>query len=326
MRLLISLFLLAGLYAGDLSVEQLFNVKTTEVKKIEYSPFKTFYGVSEADESGISDIVLRTDGYIGDIKVDRQYSYVKKGDELFTLYSPQIYTAASELLNTLGTEHEKLKESVITKLSLLGVDGKVIKELIATKKIKENIPFYSPAEGFVTEKRVFKGSGAKAGQLLFKITDYKKMWVIAKVYESDLELVKKGMRAKIRFDGDAKEYDSEVDFIYPAVDKKEKSVNVRLVLDNEKLRIYPGSFANVTIYSKSKTLLMLPKSAVITKGDNHYVFVAGEYEGEYEPRKIEAKRLDSGSFEIVSGLNEGESVVDNALFLFDSDAQLNGLY
>lgn len=320
MRLIIFIFLILNLYAGDSA----FEAKTIKVKKVDYLPSREFYGVSEVDESGINDFVLRTDGYIKDVKASKKYSYVKKGDELFTLYSPQIYMAASELLNTIESKHDGLRESVITKLRLLGVNESVINEIIESKKIKEYIPFYSNNDGFIIEKTISDGSGVKTGALLYKIADYKKIWVVARVYESDLEFVKKGMSAKIRFDGNEKIYDSKVEFIYPYI--KDKSANIRIVIENKNLDIYPGSFAKIALFGKAKTILMLPKTAVITKGDNYYVFVAGEYEGEYEPKKITAKRIDSKSFEIKSGLKEGDSVIDNALFLFDSDAQINGLY
>lgn len=319
-------FLVLTLYGGELSVSQLFNVKTVSVEKSGIVESRRYYGTVEADEGRVHDVALRFDGYIGKVAVDKPYTYVTKGEKLFDIYSPGLFLAAGELLNTLGNSHVELRESILKKLRLLGVDQQVIAKILKSKKVDEYLPVYAPASGYVTQKSVVNGSSVKAGQILYRVTDLTQVWVMARVYESDLDFVKEGMDARINIDGIKESLAAKVDRIYPNVDAKERSVKVRLVVDNPEGRVFPGAFAEIMLSTPEREGLVLPKTAVITKGERHYVFVTGEYEGEYDPALITARRLGDGRFEILSGLAAGQKVVDKALFLFDSDAQLNGLY
>jgi Cu(I)/Ag(I) efflux system membrane fusion protein len=315
-----------SLNAGDVTVEQLFNVKTVTVSKEEVVHSRRYFGTVAADEGRVHEVSLRFGGYVGRVAVDRPYRYVKKGEKLFDIYSPELFLAASELVNTLQSTHKGLQESIVKKLRLLGIAESVISGIIKAKKVDEFIPVYAPAGGYVTQKNIVNGSSVKAGQLLYTLTDLDAVWVMARVYESDLAHIHEGMAARIRIDGRAGEYSATLERIYPDVDAKTRSVAVRLSVANPEHALFPGAFADVALLSAPKTMLLLPKTAVITKGDRHYVFVAGEYEGEYEPTPIQARRIERGRFEVLGGLEEGTSVVDNALFLFDSDAQINGLY
>lgn len=323
MRLLILIFFAINLFSQELFVEQLFNVKLSKVKKINFSENREFYGESRIDESRVSEITLRFDGFIDKLSVDKTFNFIKKGEKLFNIYSPEIFLAQNELINVLGKSNSRLESSIIKKLELLEIDEKVIKEIEKSKEPKENIAIYSKISGFIIEKNINSGSFAKKGQTLYKVADFSKLWVIAKIYERDLSFLEKNLKAKISFDGVDEIYDSKIDFIYPKVNS-DKTIDVRFIIENSDLRVFPNAFAKIKILKESKEILVLPKTAVITKGDRHIVFVAGEYEGEYEPKEVRAKRLNSELFEIISGVNEGESVVDNSLFLFDSDVQING--
>ena len=321
------LFLLSlTLYAGELSVEQLFNVRLAEVKEAAISDTREYYGEAVADEGAVHDVVLRTGGFVGDVAVDERFVAVKKGQTLFSVYAPEVYLAFNELINSLKAGRTELKESIVTKLRLLGVDEAVIKQAITSKKVTEYIPVSAPASGYVMAKSIVAGSGIKAGQSLYTIINLDRIWVEAEAYEKDLGFLTKGMMAMVRFDGTDKPIHAKLDQIYPAIDPKRRTVTIRMEIDNPEHTLFPGRFATVTLAKPARTALVIPQTAVITKGENTFVFVAGEYEGEYEPKWVRLKRLNDGRYEVLSGLEAGERVVDNSLFLFDSDAQINGLY
>ncbi len=322
MKKLILIFLTINLFSEELFVEQLFNVKFTKVKKINFSENRDFYGESKIDESKIRDITLRFDGFIDKLTVNKTFEFIKRGDKLFDIYSPEIFLAQNELIN-IGNKNKRLQKSIIKKLELLEIDKRVIKEIEKSKKPKENINIYSKFSGFVIEKNINSGGFTKKGKILYKIANFSKLWVIGKVYEKDLGFLEKNLKAKISFDGVDKIYSSKVDFIYPQINS-DKTIDVRFIINNSDLKIFPNAFAKVKILKDSKDILVLPKSAVVSKGSKHIIFIAGEYEGEYEAKEIKARRLNSKLFEVISGIDEGESVVDNSLFLFDSDVQING--
>ena len=321
------LFLLSlTLYAGELSVEQLFNVRLAEVKEVSISDTREYYGEAVADEGAVHDVVLRTGGFVGEVTVDERFVAVKKGQTLFKVYAPEVYLAFNELQNSLKAGRTELKESIVTKLRLLGVGEAVIQQAVASKKVTEYIPVSAPASGYVMAKNIVAGSGVKAGQTLYTITNLDRIWVEAEAYEKDLDFLTEGMAATVRFDGMEKPLHATLDRIYPVIDPKRRTVTIRLELANPEHAVFPGRFATVTLTKAARTALVIPRTAVITRGENTFVFVAGEYEGEYEPKYVRLKPLFDGRYEVLSGLEAGERVVDNSLFLFDSDAQINGLY
>ena len=319
------LFLTALLcLSAPLSAKQAFNVKTVEVKKVLEGSAKEFYGYTKANEESVKEIALRYDAFIEQLYVNKNFLHVKKGEPLAKLYSQEIYTAELELVNAGRIKSESMVQSIAQKLKLLGVDEKTISKIMADKNVPESITIVSPYTGIVTQKAVNQGAFVPKGMKLYEISDYTSLWLIVKVYEKDLEFVKRAQNADIFFDMSSKPYKAKIDFIYPKVDPQTKSVDVRLVIDNKELEIYENAFAKARFGTAKREYLALPKSAVMTKGAKTSVFVKGEFEGEYEPREIEAKRLNNDTFEILSGLKEGDVVVANALFMFDADAQNNG--
>lgn len=307
-----------------LSAKQMFNVQTVAVKKVLEGSAKEFYGYTKANEENTKEITLRYDAFIEDLYVNKNFTAVKKGEPLAKLYSQEIYTAELELLNALRIKSDSMTQSIVQKLKLLGVEERSIHKIMQDKIVPENLTIVSPFSGIVTQKNVNQGAFVPKGTKLYEINDYKALWLIVKVYEKDLPFVKSAQNADIFFDMSPKAYHAKIDFIYPKVDPQTKSVDVRLVLDNKDLEIYENAFAKARFGTAKREYLSLPKSAVMTKGTTTSVFVKGEFEGEYEPKMIEAKRLNNDTYEIVKGLKEGDVVVANALFMFDADAQNNG--
>jgi len=320
-HLILGALLLLG---AQLDAKQIFNVKTIEVKKVLEGSAKDFYGYTKANEESVKEVSLRYDAFIEQLYVNKNFLHVNKGEPLAKLYSQEIYTAELELINALRIKSDSMVQSITQKLKLLGVDEKTIQKIISEKNVPENIIIVSPYSGIVTQKSVNQGAFVPKGTKLYEISDYTNLWLIVKVYEKDLDFVKSTQTADIFFDMSVKPYHAKIDFIYPKVDPQTKSVDVRLVIENKDLEIYENAFAKVRFGTAKREYLALPKSAVMTKGAKMSVFVKGEFEGEYEPREIEAKRLNNDTFEIISGLKEGDIVVSNALFMFDADAQNNG--
>lgn len=320
----ILLFLASFAFSGPISAKQLFNVQTIDVKKISAGNFKDFYGQTAVNEENVKELTLRYDAFIEELFVNKSLTPVKKGDALFRAYSPEVYTAQLELLGAQRIKNQGMIESITQKLKLLGVENTLIKKVLSDNKAHETITVHSPYNGFVAQKLVNAGSFTPKGMKLYEITDYSTLWIMASVYEKDLEFVKNAKNADVFFDMTQKTYKATIDFIYPKVDTETKSVKVRLLVENKELELFENAFARIRFGTGKKEYLSLPKSAVVTKGKVHSVFAKGEFEGEFEQKVIEAKRLHNDSFEILSGLKEGDIVVNNALFMFDSDVQTNG--
>ena len=316
------IFLLGILGAKTLDSTQLFNKTTVKVQKQTIGLSKEFYADIVLDETDIKDITLRFDGFIQKLYQDKQYSYVNSGEKLLSIYSNEVYTSLQEFLS-IDLNNQRRYKSYMDKFKNLDIDTKQIVNILKANKMQENIDIYSPYSGYIITKQINNGSAVKKGQLLFQIASMKQLWGKVKVYQKDLSYIKKDMKVKLFIEG-VGVVTSQVDFIYPIIDEKTKTIDVRVLIDNKDLKIYPGMFAKANIYENSKTMLVLPKSAVLTKEDKHFVFVPSG--NQFEPREIIVRRINPNQFEILSGLNENDEVIDKVMFLLDSDAITNGLY
>lgn len=324
-KLILTTLLLSGfLHAQILDAKQVFNKKTTKVIKEEISTNKSFYGITKIDESSLSDVVSRFDGYITKLNANKKYMTIKKGEPLYSIYSQEILSIQNEL-QIAKNFNQNIYQSTLGRLDNLDI-SKSEQQKIKDGKISSNgLVVTSPMNAILMEKNINQSSAVSKGTTLLQLASLDKIWFVASVYQSDLEFIKKDSEALINIDGINQKIKAKVDFIYPIFDEKTKTVDVRFVLENEDLKLSPSMFGKVDINVKKDVMLTLPKTAVLKKADKFYVFKPLE-NGEFEPVKIEAKRISSNKYEILVGLNENDEVINNALFLIDSDAVTNALY
>jgi len=319
MKYLLYLIMISALLqAKPLEVSQLFNKKTIKVTKQNITLSKIFYADIRIPDDAIKNINIRFDGFVGDLYVNKNYQLIKKGEPLFDIYSDEINLAMGEYL----LSGKNLRKNYMKKFQSYDIDNKVLKNLKKTKRVKEYINIYSPYDGYIISKNINDGKFIKKGKTLFQVASFKKLWVVAKVYQKDIQSIKKDMKATVYIDG-VKNISAKVDFIYPTINQKDKTIDVRLEIENQDLKIFPNMFAKVSINTLQKSMLVLPKTAVLTKANKYYVFIPdGKY---FTPKEITATRINSEQFEVM-GLEENEVVIDKAAFLLDSDAITNGLY
>ena len=321
---LTSLLISGFLQAEILDAKQLFNKSTTKVVKEEVSFDKSFYGITKIDESSITDIVSRFDGYITKLNANKKYMSIKKDEPLYSIYSQDIQSIQNEL-QVAKNFNQNIYQTTSARLENLAI-SKAEQQKIKDGKVDSNgIVVTSPMNAIVLEKNINQSSAVNKGVMLLQLASVDKMWFIASVYQSDLEYIKKDRDAKISIDGLNEKMLAKVDFIYPIFDEKTKTVDVRFVLDNKDLKLVPSMFGKVDINIKKDVMLTLPKTAVLKKANDYYVFKPLA-NGEFKPVKIEAKRVSSNKYEILGGLEQNDEVINNALFLLDSDATTNALY
>lgn len=312
------------LQAEILDAKQLFNKKITKVVKEEVSINKSFYGVTKIDESSLVDITSRFDGYITKLNANKKYMTIKKGEPLYSVYSQELLSIQNEL-QVAKNFNQNIYQSTFSRLDNLDISKSEQQKIKDGKMNSSGLVVTSPINGLLMEKNINQSSAITKGNLLLQMASLDKIWFVASVYQSDLEFIKKDNISNITIDGINQKLNSKVDFIYPIFDEKTKTVDVRFILENEDLKLVPSMFGKVDINVKKDLMLTLPKTAVLKKADKFYVFKPLE-NGEFEPVKIEAKRISSNKYEILSGLNENDEVINNALFLLDSDAVTNALY
>ena len=265
--------------AEAITVEQLFNIKTVKVEKESIKKSKTYNGYVKIADNKIYTITVTQDGFIKNLTAPNIYDKVTKSKKLFDIYSPEVYKAQIELLSA-RTVDPALAEKIETRLKLLDVSRQNINSIKKRNQAFKYLPFYSPYSGIVVEKHVTEGSAIKRGMVVYKIADLSSVWVVAKAYELDRDFIKKGDRVEVTLSGDKQIYNGKIDFIYPLVDPVNKTIDFRITLKNSNDKIQPNSYASIKIAKSSKNILVLPNTAVVTKGAKHLVFIPSEYEGE----------------------------------------------
>lgn len=319
-----ALLLSTLLHAEVIDAKQLFNKKTVKVVNENITTSKSFYGLTKIDESSVVDVVSRFDGYITNLYANKSYMSIKKGEPLYSIYSDDILSIQNEI-QIAKDFNKNIYQSNLLRLDNLDI-SKAEQQRIKDGKLNSNgLTVSSNVNGILLLKNVNNKSAVKKGTTLLQIASLDKIWFVASVYQEDLAYIKKDSTAKISIDGLNKTIDTKVDFIYPILDDKSKTVDVRFIVDNQNSELIPSMFGKVNIEVKKGEKLTLPKTAVLKKADSYYVFKPTN-DREFEPVKINAKRVSSNKYEILGGLEENDEVINNALFLLDSDAVTNSLY
>ena len=318
------------LFSKEATVEQLFSVQTVKVKKVSSRHSQKNYGYIKADDARVYDVSPRFGGFVVKLYANKIYKHINKGEALVTLYSPEVYKAKEDYLNsynyTKGQKNRGMLRSSKLKLELLGVSKKEIDAVLTSKKVSKNTTIYAPQSGYIFEKNLNEGSAFNAKMKLFQIVNLDEIWVEAKIFDKDITWLKKADSFTISVKSSKEKYTTNSKLLYPNLDPKEATLTLRLRLKNKNNKLFPGMYANIISKDRAKEYLTLPQTAVIRKNGKFYAFVVGEYEGEYEPLEISVEVLNNDTYIIKNGLNAEDKVVNNALFMMDSDAQINSLY
>ncbi|MBA3024854.1 MAG: efflux RND transporter periplasmic adaptor subunit [Sulfurimonas sp.] len=322
-----SVLLLAG--ENKISVSQLFGVKTVKVQKQTSAKVQKNFGFVKADESSRYVVSARFGGYVEVLYADSLYKEVKEGDILAKVYSPEVLRAKEEYLAALKFDtirkNTQMVASAREKLTLLNISNAEIKEIEKTQTASAFTNIRAPKSGTVFAKSISNLDAFNAKQKLFEIVNLDSVWVEARVHQKELAELSQMDAFKVNAIGIEQTFHAKKELLYPSLDTKEATLTLRLSVANKKHLLKEGMYVTLNASAKEQAFLTLPVSAVIRKNGAFFVFAVGEYEGEYEPLEVEASILNADTY-IVSGLEEGTEVVNNALFLMDSDAQINGLY
>jgi membrane fusion protein, copper/silver efflux system len=280
-------------------------------------------GNIQPNETALSDVTTKFTGWIEKLYVDSTGKEVKKGDPLFDIYSPDLYSAQNEFLLALKGA-ANMKQSALTRLKYFDVPDEEIAALEKTRQIKKTLQIKAPADGVVLDKMVVEGQMVEAGMKLYQLADLAIVWLQSQVYEQDLAYVRLGQEAVATLSYlPGRKFHGRVTYVYPTVDEKTRTAQVRMEFHNPGFFLKPGMFATVELQAElDPSALLVPDSAVLRSGEKATVFVALEG-GKFEPRAvILGPRGANNMYQVISGLKEGEHVVTSGQFMLDSESQL----
>ncbi len=287
-------------------------------------------GVVDLDESAVADVTTKFKGWAEKLYVNATGQLVMRGDPLFEIYSPELYSAQTEYLLALASTSQPdagldaLKTSARLKLKFWDISDEQIAELEKTRTPKKTLRVTAPIDGFVLEKMIVEGQMVDSGMKLYQIADLGLVWVQSQIYEQDLPFIKLGQEATVSLSylSDRK-FRGRVTYIYPTVDEKTRTVKVRMEFHNPGYFLKPGMFASVEVVAElSPSTLLVPDMAVLRSGERNTVFVALDG-GKFEPRTVTlGPRAEGNFYQVLSGLEAGERVVTSGQFMLDSESQL----
>lgn len=277
------------------------------------------------DETRISHISTRVQGWISSLQVNAEGEKVAEGDLLFELYSPDLVNAQKEYLQAKNRGEKRLLSGAEEKLKALGMILSEVQALAHRGTASQNIRIVAPQDGIVTALSVREGMFIQPNTTILSLADLSSVWLQAEVFESQADWVAAGQAAEATLDYmPGVKFTGQVDYVYPVLDPVTRTLKIRLAFENPEERLKPNMYARVSIYGRLKpNALSIPREALIPAPDNDRVVVAlGD--GKFEVHEV-MTGLESGEFvEILAGISEGDEVVTSAQFLIDSEASLAG--
>ncbi len=308
---------------------QTLGVKTARAEIRELDAAVRAVGRVEVNERAIHDVSPRFEGWIERLHVNASGDPVRRGQPLFTVYSPELVSAGKELaiaqsLKLDAAEADPAARDAAKRLAE-GARERLANWQVAVPDgaASKRITFNSPATGIVLDKQATEGMRFTPGMAIYRIADLSTVWVIADVYEQDLKRVKVGESAMVEIDAfPGRHFAAKISYLYPTLNAATRTTPVRLELANPDGLLRPGMFAHVELAAAGQVArLTVPKSAVIDSGERQIVLrVAGE--GKFKPQPVKTGLRGSDSVEILEGLEDGAEVVVAANFLIDAESNL----
>ncbi len=298
-------------------------------------------GTISYDETNVTHVHTKVSGWVQDVFVDFIGAPVRRGQALFSIYSPELVTTQEEYLlasrskeelqkssfDWVSRGSESLADAALQRLRLWDVSEEEIHDLEKSSTPKRTLNVFSPAAGVVTERSAYHhGMYVTPDMELYTIVDLSNVWILADIYEMDLPLISTGQKIQIQFPyaPELEPLEGKISFLYPTINPQTRTGQVRIEVRNPNLQFKLNQYVNAVIRSAEVDHLVVPSDSALNTGQEQYVFVdLGD--GYFEPRKIRMGIQTPEGIAVEEGLREGERVVTSAAFLLDSESRLQGV-
>ncbi len=323
--------------------QQLIGVKTVVAGIKPLQKIIRTVGMVQYDERRLATVNTKFEGWIEKLHVDYTGRYVRKGEPLAEIYSPELLATQQEFIDLLqwdkknkavkndavgsmlANDSRAIVEGARQRLRLMDISEEQINRIEQTGKPVRSLTIYSPVSGYVVQKMAFQGMRTMPGEKLFDIADLSTVWILSDIFEYELPLIKTGEKALISlsyFPG--REFSSTIDYVYPTIAGDTRSAKVRFTVPNPGNKLKPQMYTDVEVKINLGKKLVIPDDAILDAGKRQVVYV-DKGDGNFEPREVTIGIRADGMVEIMSGLKAGERVASAANFLIDSEAKLKGI-
>ncbi len=309
---------------------QTIGVRTAAVVRRPLERTLTALGRVTWDETGLFDVTLKRGGFVRTLRVNASGQMVKKGEVLFTLYSPELLSAQEEFLLAVTGERDakssaekarsaNLVASARRRLDLWDLPGGLIDRIAKKGAPIEAVPFFAPVSGVVLEKDIVEGGAVSPQVRLYRIAPVDRVWVEADLFSSDISDVAPGQAARVEVEG--RTIEANVSHVFSWLDVATRTVRVRIEVPNPGGELRPGQFARVELPVERPPRLLVPREAVLYAGPRRLVFLdlGG---GRLRPVEVRVGNRSEAWVEILDGLKEGQIVVSSGNFLIAAESRL----
>ena len=326
----------SGAIAIPAVMRQLIGVRSAPVTYASLEQEIRAVGTVGYDERGLTQVTVKTSGWVREVFVDSIGRPVRKGEPLFTLYSPDLLATQDEYLLAVKMQGQlatsplaevtanaaSLVASSRERLHLWDVTDLQIATLERRGTAEPVLTVYAPSSGIVLKREALPGKYVEPGTTLYEVADLSTIWISADIYESEVAAVKLKQPASVTFSAYPGEtFRGTVSYIYPSLNTETRTVRVRVELPNPGLKLKPGMYGNVTLQTDAAHTLVVPKEAVLETGLRQLVFL-DRGQGRYEPAPVKLGRRNQDNVEVLEGLTAGDRIVTSANFLLDAESKL----
>jgi membrane fusion protein, copper/silver efflux system len=285
-----------------------------------------YTAIITTDESRISHVHTRVSGWIEQLRINITGQVVRAGQPLAEVFSQELFASQNEYLSALRQSKEISGSAVVdaarTRLTVLGMSAADIAALEQAGKPRRTFTVIAPRNGVVLRRGVTVGTAVDASTELLTIADLSRVWVLAEVPESESAQLSVGSEAMLAFPASGRPpFAAKVDFVYPTLSERTRTVRVRFAVDNRDSTLRPGLYGTVAFGASTREALTVARDAVVDTGTTQHVFVQTS-EGTLEPRTVSLGTRLADRIEILAGLSAGDPVVSSGVFLVDSESRL----
>ena len=290
----------------------------------------------ETDERLLGYVQTRFAGWIEQVFASSTYQFVRRGQPLFTIYSPELVSTEQEYLLAIDArkratdspvsgvtaQASSLVDAATERLRLWGVSPREIARLERERTIRHAVEIDSPMSGYITERNALPNMYAQPDTRLFTIADLSTVWIYAAVFQDEIGKVRVGDLATVTIDAyPGQSFNGHVDFNWPQIDPMTRTGKVRCEFKNPKGLLYPGMFAHVVLELPMGRQTVIPDGAVLRSGTHNTAFI-DRGDGYLTPVELELGSHVGNEFIVLKGLTAGQRIVSSASFLIDSESQL----
>lgn len=282
------------------------------------------------DESRVSHVHTRVSGWIERLYVNTTGQLVTRGAPLAAIFSQELLASQNELIAlrqnlahpTTATATQGLLAAARSRLAVLGMTAGEVAEVERTGRPLRTVTVVAPRAGVALHRGIAVGTAVDPSTELLTVADLSRVWVLAEIPEGDIPAIPRNASARLEFAASGRgPFEARVDFLYPTLTERTRTLRARFVVDNADGSLRPGLYGEASFQATPHAALTVPRDAVVDTGETQHVFVV-EGEGRFVPRLVTLGARFEERVEVREGLGEGESIVASGVFLIDSESRL----